>query len=278
VDDPAFSFERRIAYAAQDRRLVLTDHYRSRADQIEPDQIARYVSSLARVDERLGYSLYLNDRSPISPAGWVERFNWPVAVAAVLTLLLWTSLAVRLYRYDPPHVAAVVDARLQGIGGWLVLPAIGVVVQPIRVFVDFIGLLPSYATDVWANLTTAGGAAYHPLWAPLLLFELGANLALIVFTLLLVALFFQKRRSAPYVFIGVLAGAVVVQLVDLWFANALPAVAAQVNAKDWNELARGVVNTVVWGSYFLVSRRVKSTFVNMRPVSRPAAIAGQSAG
>jgi hypothetical protein len=276
VDDPAFVFERRIAYAAQDRRLVLTDHYRSRVDQIEPDQIARYVSNLTRVDGMLGYSLYLDDQPPLSPAGWLERFNWPVAVVAVLVLLLWVWLAVRLYRYDPPRAATLVDARLQGIGGWLVLPAIGVVVQPIRVLVDFIGLLPSYATGTWANLTTAGSAAYHPLWAPLLLFELGANLALIVFTVLLVVLFFQKRRSAPHVFIGVVAGSVVVQLADLWFANALPVVAAQMNAKDWSELARGVINAVIWGTYFLVSRRVKSTFVNERPVSRPAAIAEQS--
>jgi hypothetical protein len=160
--------------------------------------------------------------------------------------------------------AALADAKLAGIGGWLILPAISVVALPIRLIADIVKTLPSYATDTWATLTTVGNAAYHPMWAPVLLYELSANLAQIVFSVLLAVLFFQKRRSVPYVFIGVIGGSAITQAADLMLTSAIPAAARALTPKDWIELARSVVGLAIWGTYFLVSRRVKATFVNGR--------------
>lgn len=279
VKDPAFEFEREIAYAAAERKLTFVDRLRSRADHVMPADVARYVANLDRANDAIGYALYTPDRSAAPPKTWVERFNWSVAAVAVLLLLLWAWLAARLYRYDPPPRADPPDAKLRGIRGWLILPAIGVVVMPLRVLADIGKTLPSYAADNWAALTTVGAGAYHPLWAPVLLYELAANLALIVFAVLLAVLFFQKRRSAPRVFIAVFAGSVIVQAVDFVLASAIPAAAASVTARDWSELARGVISVLIWGSYFLVSRRVKATFVNARaPRAVAAAPAGVGAG
>lgn len=273
VEDPAFEFERNIAYDANDRRLVISDRYRSRVDHVEPADVPRYVANLDRAEGSIGYSLIKHDRVVPAPTSWIERFNWSVAVLGFVILSVAGWLAIKRYRYDPPAIDAPADPTLHGLGGWLILPAIGVIVMPIRILVDFLSTLPSYAAETWANLTTVGSAGYHPLWAPLLLYELSANLTLIVCSILLAIMFFQKRRGVPLLFIGVVGGSVVVQAIDLMLGSFVPAVASEMGVKAWGELARGVIGALLWGSYFLVSRRVKSTFVNSRRRANPSIVA-----
>jgi transglutaminase-like putative cysteine protease len=272
VDDPAFEFERRIEYAAKEHRVTFKDRFRSRLDYVAPADVARYVANLDRVDDNLGYSLYQYDDAPPAPAPtrWIDKFNWPIAMLGVLILLLWAWLASRLYRYDPLPRPEPVYAKLQGIRGWLVLPAISVVVQPFRIMYDVGVLVPSFATDVWTTLTTAGGTAYDALWAPILLYELAANLALLVFAVLLAVLFFQRRRSVPVIFVAFLIGAALVQGLDLWLASLIPMDSMKVTPKEMSELARSVVGAMIWSAYFLVSHRVKSTFVHGCPSAKTA--------
>lgn len=278
VDDPAFTFERRIKYEANDRRLILTDRYQSRLDHVPPADVARYVANLGRAGAAINLSLYRPDTLQPAPLSAMERFNWPLAMIAMLVSIFWIWLATKLYRYDPPPSATPIDASVQGIRGWLILPAIGVVVLPFRVVADFVGTVPSYAVDTWAAVTTIGNAAYHPLWAPLLLFELTANLALMVFSVLLAILFFQKRRVVPTLYIAVAASSAIVQITDLLLAGAIPAAATEVTTKDWNTLSRNVVAVALWGAYFLVSKRVKSTFVNEYRKPAAKAVAPVSVG
>ncbi len=264
VDDPAFHFEHRIS--AKDKLVVLTDRFRSRVDDIAASETTRYAANLERALDTVGYRLYKYDEAPPAlHASILDRFNWSVATIAFLVLLCYSWLAAKLYRYDPLPAAVRVGTELEGVGGWLILPAINVVVLPVRLLVETIKTLPTYAADTWATLTTVGNAAYHPLWAPVLLFELSANLAQIVFSVLLAVLFFQKRRSVPNVFIGVMGGSVIIQAADLLLTSALPVTGRPAPAA-WGGLAASITGLSIWGSYFLLSRRVKSTFVNgLRP-------------
>jgi hypothetical protein len=81
----------------------------------------------------------------------------------------------------------------KGLGGWLVLPAIGLVVTPFWILVTFVrDLLPVFDGDTWSLLTTRGSAVYHPALGPLLIFEVVANIFLIVFTIYVIYLFLTK--------------------------------------------------------------------------------------
>lgn len=280
VVDPTFEFERRITL--KDKLLVFADRFRSRADHVTSADTARYVANLERARDAAGYVLYQYDEvapaasPPAAAHSVLERFNWSVALVAIMMLALWIVLAAKLYRYDPPPPAAPIDMKLHGIRGWLILPAIGVVVHPLRVMYETFADVSMYAADTWAGLTTIGNAAYHPLWAPVLLYELGANLAIVVFALLLLVMFFQKRRLVPLLYLGVVGGSVTIHAVDLALTSSIPAAAAEIAAKDWRELGRGIAVVAIWGSYFLVSRRVKATFVNGRDGAPTPAAAASS--
>ncbi|HXI98946.1 MAG TPA: DUF2569 family protein, partial [Gemmatimonadaceae bacterium] len=91
--------------------------------------------------------------------------------------------------FAPPQVnlappdAPEVTIGPTGIGGWLLLPAFGLCLSPVRQLVDlFHTFKPISEPGVWSALTSPGGEQYHPFWAPLLIFELVANLGMVAFT------------------------------------------------------------------------------------------------
>ena len=61
---------------------------------------------------------------------------------------------------------------LKGLRGWLIVVGLGVVIWPLRLLAE---LLPLYyeifTTGSFEVLTTPGSDAYHPMWAPLIIFE-----------------------------------------------------------------------------------------------------------
>ncbi len=270
IEDASFEFERKKS--EKNRVLTLVDSFRSRADHVAPADTARYAANLGRARDLVDFMLYKReDAPPVAALTGMDRFNWTIALLGALMLAGFTWLALKVYRHDPPALPRATFAnRLQGIGGWLLLPALGAVVMPIRLVFETNKLLPSYAADTWAQLTTAGTTAYHAMWAPALLFELAANLGYLVFSVLLLVMFFQKRRGAPALYIGVLAGSFLIRGIDLALVYSIPSAAKDITSKDWGELTRSLLALCIWASYFHLSERVKATFVNGRKAEPPA--------
>src|SRR5262245_44895261 len=69
------------------------------------------------------------------------------------------------------------DERLRGLGGWLILMGIGVVVTPLRSLATAVSVhLPIFTSGAWLALTTVGSDSYHPLWGPIIIGEVVFNL------------------------------------------------------------------------------------------------------
>jgi hypothetical protein len=154
-------------------------------------------------------------------------------------------------------------AAPQGIGGWLYLPLLGLIIAPIR-------LIHAFATDfwplfsdakAWAILTDPASEHYHVLWKPFLIFELTANSLVLVMGLAVLWLFLRKSRHTPKLLITWLLISTVIVATDYFMTDAIPAVAASGDAESLKEMVRGIVGTAIWVPYFLVSKRVKATFI-----------------
>lgn len=150
----------------------------------------------------------------------------------------------------------------QGIGGWLILPLLGLIATPFRVgFLTLRDLLPAFQPETWNVLTTPGSGFYHPLWAPMLIFEVTANCVVILFSIVLLWLFFKKSKRVPMLVITWYLVIIGAQIVDEILGGRIPAVAAADDGTSLRELARSVGTALIWIPYFLVSKRVKNTFV-----------------
>jgi hypothetical protein len=125
------------------------------------------------------------------------------------------------------------DSRLRGIGGWLVLPAIGLVLGPV---ISIVSILNALAAG-----TFGAQSAYQSF--------------LVIVVVVAGIRFFTRKRDAPYFMIATyslsLVGSILaaMQLSDTASASVAPF------------LLGSIAGTLVWIVYFCVSKRVKATFV-----------------
>ncbi|MGH8601258.1 MAG: DUF2569 domain-containing protein [Gammaproteobacteria bacterium] len=150
-----------------------------------------------------------------------------------------------------------------GIGGWLILVVIGLIYSPIQIaYFLMMELWPIFTDGTWSVLTTSGTEAYHPLWAPLLVFEVIGNLGSIALALATLWFMFKRSRRTPAVAIAWLLWTAAFVIADFIGADMIPAVASQqVDPDTVKQLVRSIVSVCIWVPYFMVSKRVKATFV-----------------
>ena len=153
------------------------------------------------------------------------------------------------------------------IGGWLSLVALGLIVSPLI-------LLHALWKDINLLLgpTSKLAAKIIPDLPVLVLYEVMINLALLTSCLYLIVMFYRKKRAFPKYYCAWLVFAFVAIVVEYTFC--LP----QLSTSSATEAATKIVdhlqsnlaisagkrflNGAIWISYFIMSRRVKATFVN----------------
>ena len=263
VGGKAMRFSYRSTYA--NRRVRLEYTYRSLADSVAPGDLPSHAKDVDRIRDLLTFQI----TSPLAPAKAAAEqsvgLNWSVAVLAALFFGLSLLGGAYVYRFRPAPAPRRVGLPLPAplsIGGWLILVGFGILASPLRLCVDLGRLVPAYSLDNWLTLTTPGGEGYHALWAPLLIFELVGNIFFVVFSILLAVLFVQRRRSLPLAYVVFLVLNTLFLVADTLFAAMVTPLKGSDAASFLAQMGRNVVPMVIWIPYFLVSRRVKETFVS----------------
>lgn len=157
--------------------------------------------------------------------------------------------------------------ELKGLGGWLILVGLGVVVKPIRLLATFIPTYkPIFENGAWETLTTVGSVAYNPLWAPLLIGEIAYNTLMFAASLYLIYLFFSKHYLFPKLYIGIVTLSLLFIPLDAWVVTEILPDEPMFDTGTTREFMRTFIWAVIWVPYLLVSQRVKVTFVRNRPM------------
>jgi hypothetical protein len=140
------------------------------------------------------------------------------------------------------------DPALVGIGGWLILPAIGFVLGPI---VSVIGLIA--ALSLFSDVNRAGYGGVYTL-------ELMVQAGLLAYTIYAAVRFFGKYRDAPSACIALMVAAVVCN--GGLLVIELGAGASPFAIESGKQLVLGGISAAIWIPYFNTSKRVAATFVN----------------
>lgn len=258
---PAFRMTDAIERAG--RVVTMKYEWESLGDHVPPEKIAAQVESIKRVRERLGYELTHTPKG--AAAGSARfRFNWLPVVVILFTVAVVFYAARKLWglpRLDPPPAPGPGEERLVGLGGWLGLVGFGVLLRPVMLVVQLAADCAStFDLNTWEALTTPGGPAYRAGYAPLLLGEVVGNTLVLSFSVLMVGLYFRKKRAFPGVFIGTLVFNIVFIAADTWAASHLVQLENSAALEQGTYAGRMLVQALIWIPYMLVSRRVALTF------------------
>ncbi len=263
-------FDSRVSYT--NRLLTLDYRVRFLADAVPVARTASHLATVQRIKDELSYRVSClrpdQRRQGVAAVKWFNSFNWGLAGATVLAVILLAVGTAALYRYRP-SVRPVPPTGPSGLGGWLVLVIFGLFVRVILRAKVLVELDYCFNQAQWEVLTRPGSETYHAMWYPLLLTEYFGNLLFLVFTLLLIVFFFQRRAVFPQLMIICLACEQLFLVGDQFMGSAIPAVVAQAKLSAPQEVAKGLVAICIWIPYLCVSQRVKRTFTQWTKPALP---------
>lgn len=85
-----------------------------------------------------------------------------------------------------------------GIGGWLILVTLGLIISPIRAgHLLLTTYFSIFSNGAWETLTMPESEAYHALWAPLLIFEVVGNIEIMALADVTLWHLLKKSKHTP---------------------------------------------------------------------------------
>ena len=253
ISSDAYTYKHTIKYVND--KIVLFHHYKTLKDHIEAKDFNSFVSDHDKILGNLSFRLTNNKNvsSGFTFSGWFAVFLSSIIAGGIF-------FAFRLYNnYDP--VAPTLDTP-KPLGGWLVIVAIGLVISPIRLIYSLLSTPDFFNSSIWESLISDGEFQNIPLVA-LMSGEMIYNVLFIIFNVLLIFLFFEKRTSLPRL-ISIYYGIAFFGIfVDTLLSNQINA--TEMSSADFSEsysdIFRNLIVAAILVPYFNVSKRVKSTFV-----------------
>lgn len=246
IDRPAYTFKYRVSI---DNDVFALDHdFKFNKDHIAPDEIAQYDKDSKRMlNDLLSYSFTYTPGSGQTYTG--------VKYSAILLLLAVIAGAVYMGKkvYQTPTASyAHLHPTPRTVGGWLIIPILGLIITPIQLGYSIIDT--GYFRDaIWHayDHKPISMAFNMILWM-----ELIVNTCIICYAVFCLVLVYNKRDILPKHIIRMYGGIMVAVIVDNILTNLLLPDTTQ----SYKDVFRSIFTVCIWVPYFLKSMRVQETF------------------
>lgn len=261
IESDYFSYSQNVS--SYERKLLITHNYKIKKDFVQAKDVRKYLSDHEKVQEDLSYFITydLGTASAIENSG----LSWGAILLVIITVLLGVYFSYRLYyEYDIP--AKVEDKIGKSLGGWLILVSIGLIFTPLVLLYGLISEESYYDAYTWSGLWNIEGPGGKP-FVFLITFELIVNYIRLVFSVLVIILFFQRRTIVPRLMVIMYAATLIFLILDTAASLILAPDLYTVddNIESFKDIGGAFLRCVIWIPYFLISTRVKETFVKRSP-------------
>jgi hypothetical protein len=182
-------------------------------------------------------------------------------VLIIFGLIIW--FLVRMRRNEKIVIDENGNAVRSGLGGWLILVGLGVVISPFRILGEITQIhVPMFNDGTYEILTTPGTELYHPFWSAFIWGEIVINAFVVIASVALIIVFFSKKKIFPKFYIALVSFSFFFILVDAMLIKVVMPNADIFDVDTAKELIRSLFVAIIWIPYMLFSKRVKVTFIN----------------
>ncbi|MCP9198526.1 DUF3857 domain-containing protein [Gramella sp. GC03-9] len=238
-------------------RFDITHSFRNLSDHIPAERYGEYLAEVKKVHQHMNY--YINyDSNFVGNASKAGDLSWISIILFLISIGTATYFAIKVYKnYDLPSRAPTRYTE-DSIKGWLVLLGISLVITPLFITYQIFATGEFFSPQIWSLWTTG-----HIGLGMLISFEIIFNSAALVFSILIVILFYKRRTIAPrvimiYLIVNFLFFAVDNGLVV--FINSDVITEADKN-EFYSQVLSSFVRMIIWVPYLIFSVRVKETFI-----------------
>ncbi len=242
--------------------LIIKNVFITNDSFIPTEESAQYVEDYTNLQEKLLYTLYVNDEGQIFLGDLTDNKINKWALWAFV-VIMGTTIWFILKKYNKSKPTGLIDLEhfvvRDKIDGWLIILAIGLFVSVIYTLVGLFSQESPINAGQWSLLSVSNMdnklffTIYLCCW---LIF----TAVIFVFNVYSIYLFFKRRDIFPQTyFVLILAdlGFVILTCIFVWVVNRdnfAPLIGNN------PEIMRGIFYSIVWSVYIYRSKQVKETF------------------
>lgn len=262
ISTPWFEFSNIVEVNKE--TLTLRYSYKNLTPTVPAADYPEYAKELEAANDTLGYSITYTDGEKnqaiidATPSSPYMATYLSAILAAILALLSAAWLVTR--KCMPPLPPT--NSELDGLSGWLVLPALGIIVTPFIYMAGLFEQADAFDSAWMGSFTSPTSDSYIPGFEPLILAEVAVNVFCLIISVAMIFLFFKKRAIMKPTYIVFAIVSVLIIIVDASITNHLLVKAGYDAVGEYGEVMPGIFKVVIWGLYFAVSERVRATFRN----------------
>jgi hypothetical protein len=256
ITAPALFYTRRLSRSGATVKYAY--ELVSTRDRVEAADLAEYRK---KVEDMRGDAFQVLYQPSPSQKLSLATLAWRPVLAFVGGLVIACALAWQLW-HTKGRVSRepVADAPV-GLGGWLILVGIGVVLSPV-LLLSALGEFRDYFTSTTYSLVGTQFSSAWPAFVLKAIIDVSILLMTvqIVLALLLIALFFARHWLFPRMYVVLLCSEVLLLILILVLLVQLYGSDSKDVVQTTAALVRGVFQAAIWCTYMLVSKRVRATF------------------
>ncbi|WP_099192079.1 DUF2569 family protein [Tepidibacter mesophilus] len=118
-----------------------------------------------------------------------------------------------------------------------------------------------FSKNNWSLITSPSSPNYHALLKSTIIFELAANIIMIILSLGVLLLFFKKSKHFPKAWISTFIFLIASHVIDIILCKQIPLIGEYELKNLYNQLLISIISLSIWAPYLIKSKRVKNTFV-----------------
>jgi len=263
INSPSFDYSYDVNYTNASKEIVINHHFKTKKDVVPVSEIKAYHKKITQLENELHYMISYNADLVNSINSDHKKLALQVGKIILLLLLLYGAYWVYT-NFNPPSKKMDYQTKETKIGGWLILVGIGITTSPFFLFIQNLTLTEDEYNSYIAFFSEHS-ENYSLGHGTVLLLIIFLNTLLLAYSILVAVSFYNKRSSLPYLAVSYFALAVLVQIIDQWWVSALETdfnLTETHNIESTKELTKSIAALCIWGPYFFISSRVKSTFTN----------------
>ncbi|MFC2104445.1 DUF3857 domain-containing protein [Bacteroidota bacterium] len=252
INNPNFKFTYHVK--VKGTTVVFDYTFKTLKDYVSVEELDQYYKDIDKISNLIWYEFTFGDKSELGENG----INWLMLVLATFFIIILIFFASKLYQRDI-EVASFNQDSLP-IGGWLVLPVIGLVISPIVVSYHII-TGGYFDNSGWEFISSVDSSGYNVVWSVTFVLELLMNCIFLVYTVFLIVLLFKKRTTFPIHYVSFRVINLLFIIVDAILLTQINSEYFDNTAVDYKNISRAVIGAAIWIPYMLTAQRVKDTFV-----------------
>jgi len=254
IEGDAFTYSNTSSYS--NREIVVHHQYKVLKPYLEPDEVDKFIKKQDEIRGQLSYMLYYNNAG-----NGVAETSTGAILFCLLILLACGFGAFQLYKKYDPDPAGDWQEKIP-IGSWLILPAIGLGLTAIFSIIDLYNYPEFFDQSVWDSILNETGFAYNMELAVYSIYHMSTSIAFLIFNLMLMVLFLQRRSSTPSLMIIFYGCSLGLQVIATVLGHSFDLGFSEIELADLtNGIFKQAVFAGIWIPYFKIAERVKSTFV-----------------